>query len=113
MNETERILRIILKIARGPLTVLELTEIYTVITGASIPHEHLGYWILTDYLTSLPHILSLESRFKEVDTIVTPNEHEEDNTSKTYCFSSYETIPDLISSQKRKLVHRSTGKELT
>ncbi|KAK9891845.1 hypothetical protein WA026_016643 [Henosepilachna vigintioctopunctata] len=96
MNETERISRIILKIARGPLTVLELTEFYTLITGASIPHEDLGYWILTDYLTSLPHILSLERRFNDFDGIVIPNEPEEDNRSGTYSFSSYETIPDLI-----------------
>ncbi|KAK9891847.1 hypothetical protein WA026_016646 [Henosepilachna vigintioctopunctata] len=96
MIETERILRIILKIAQGPLTVLELTEFYTIITGASIHHEDLRYWILTDNLTSIPQFLILERRFNELDAIVTPNEHEEDNRSGTYSFSSYETIPDLI-----------------
>ncbi|KAK9882752.1 hypothetical protein WA026_023174 [Henosepilachna vigintioctopunctata] len=96
MNETERILRIILKIVGGPLTVRELTGYYTLITGTSIPHEDLGYWILTDYLTSIPHILSLERRFNDFDGIVIPNEPEEDNLSETNSFSSYETIPELI-----------------
>ncbi|KAK9882757.1 hypothetical protein WA026_023179 [Henosepilachna vigintioctopunctata] len=126
MNETERILRIILKVSRGPITVRELIEVYIRIAGTSIPCEDHGYWILTDYLTSIPHILSLEGRYNELDAIVTSNEPEEDNTSGTYScsnepeedntsgtyscsnepeehntseicsFSSYETIPDLI-----------------
>ncbi|KAK9885534.1 hypothetical protein WA026_012284, partial [Henosepilachna vigintioctopunctata] len=57
MDETKRVLRIILKTARTSLTVQKLTETYKEVTGCDIPLDELGYWDLFDFLSDLPDIL--------------------------------------------------------
>ncbi|KAK9885642.1 hypothetical protein WA026_012406 [Henosepilachna vigintioctopunctata] len=57
MEETKRVLRIILITARTSLTVQDLTETYKQVTGCDIPLDELGYWDLFDFLSDLPDIL--------------------------------------------------------
>ncbi|KAK9884999.1 hypothetical protein WA026_009228 [Henosepilachna vigintioctopunctata] len=60
MDETRRVLRVILISARTPLTVQKLTESYRKVTGSDIPLEELGYWDLFDFLSDLPELLSVK-----------------------------------------------------
>ncbi|KAK9890994.1 hypothetical protein WA026_013331 [Henosepilachna vigintioctopunctata] len=97
MDETKRLLGIIMKVVRRPIIVRELIEICTTVIGIFFPQMEHRYLVLTEYLmTHIPHILRLEgSDVVDLDTLVSSNEPREINTTGMYGFPSSETNPDM------------------